>query len=36
MIASFGSFLLTGISPDVTRGEIVLWTCIRSAGSGCP
>jgi len=34
VIASFGSFLLTGISPDVTKGEIVLWTCIRSAGVG--
>ncbi len=34
LIAAYGSYLLTGISPDVTRGEIVLWTCIRSAGVG--
>ena len=34
LIAAYGSYLLSGISPDVTRGEIVLWTCIRSAGVG--
>lgn len=34
LIAAYGSYLLSGISLDVTRGEIVLWMCIRSAGVG--
>lgn len=34
LIAAYGSYLLSGISMDVTRGEIVLWMCIRSAGVG--
>jgi EmrB/QacA subfamily drug resistance transporter len=34
IIAAFGTYLLTGISPDVTRGEIVAWTCVRSVGVG--
>jgi EmrB/QacA subfamily drug resistance transporter len=34
MIAAFGSYLLSGISADVTRHEIILWTCIRAAGVG--
>jgi EmrB/QacA subfamily drug resistance transporter len=34
IIASYGSYLLSGISPDVTQGEIVAWTCIRSVGVG--
>ncbi|HET9649232.1 MAG TPA: DHA2 family efflux MFS transporter permease subunit [Microlunatus sp.] len=34
LIASFGTYLLSGISPDVTQAEIVAWTCIRSVGVG--
>jgi EmrB/QacA subfamily drug resistance transporter len=34
LISSFGSYLLTGINPDVSKGEIVAWTCIRSVGVG--
>jgi EmrB/QacA subfamily drug resistance transporter len=34
MIAAFGSYLLSGISADVTRHEIILWTCIRAGGVG--
>ena len=34
LIAAIGTFLLTGINPDMTRGEIVSWTCIRAAGTG--
>lgn len=34
LIAAYGSYLLSGISLDVTRGEIVAWMCIRSAGVG--
>jgi predicted MFS family arabinose efflux permease len=34
LIAATGTFLLTGISPDMTRGELVLWMCIRAFGTG--
>jgi hypothetical protein len=34
LIAAYGSYLLSGVGLDVTRGEIVLWMCIRSAGVG--
>jgi predicted MFS family arabinose efflux permease len=34
LIAAFGSYLLAGINPDMTREEVVLWTCIRAAGVG--
>lgn len=34
LIAAFGTYLLTGIGPDVTRGEIIGWMCIRSVGVG--
>ena len=34
LIAAYGSYLLSGISLEVTKGEIVLWMCIRSAGVG--
>lgn len=33
-IAAFGTWLMTGLNPDVTRGEIILWTCVRSFGVG--
>lgn len=34
LIAAFGTFLLTGINADMTRSELVLWMCIRAAGTG--
>ena len=34
LIAATGTFLLTGISPDMTRGELVRWMCIRAVGTG--
>jgi EmrB/QacA subfamily drug resistance transporter len=34
LIAAAGTFMLTGISPDMTRSELVLWLCIRAAGTG--
>jgi EmrB/QacA subfamily drug resistance transporter len=34
LLAAFGSYLLAGINPNVTKHEIILWTCIRSAGVG--
>ena len=34
LIAAYGSYLLAGINPDMTRSEIVLWTCIRAGGVG--
>jgi MFS family permease len=33
-VAALGSFLLSGINVDMTRHEVILWTCIRSAGVG--
>jgi EmrB/QacA subfamily drug resistance transporter len=33
-IAAFGSYLLAGINMDMTRHEVVLWTCVRAAGNG--
>ena len=34
LISAFGSYLLTGINPDVARGQIIAWSCIRSVGVG--
>ena len=34
LIAATGTFLLTGISPDMTRSELVFWLCVRAAGTG--
>jgi EmrB/QacA subfamily drug resistance transporter len=33
-VACWGGYLLCGISPDMTEGEIILWTCIRAFGNG--
>ncbi|HEY1969989.1 MAG TPA: DHA2 family efflux MFS transporter permease subunit [Pseudonocardia sp.] len=33
VIAAFGGFLLVGITPDMTTGEVILWTCVRAAGN---
>jgi EmrB/QacA subfamily drug resistance transporter len=33
-IAAYGSALLAGITPDVPRGQLVLWTTIRNFGVG--
>lgn len=34
LIAAAGTFLLTGISADMTRRELVFWLCVRAAGTG--
>ena len=34
LIAATGTFLLTGINADMTRGELVWWMCVRAAGTG--
>jgi EmrB/QacA subfamily drug resistance transporter len=33
-IAAIGGFLLTGISPEMSEGDVVFWTCVRAAGNG--
>jgi EmrB/QacA subfamily drug resistance transporter len=34
LVAAFGSYGLARINPDITREEVVMWTCIRAAGVG--
>lgn len=34
LVAALGSYLLAGINVNMTRHEVILWTCIRSAGVG--
>jgi EmrB/QacA subfamily drug resistance transporter len=33
-VTALGTFLMAGITPDVPRAQIVLWTVIRNAGVG--
>jgi EmrB/QacA subfamily drug resistance transporter len=33
-IAAFGGFLLCQISPEMSTGDVILWTCVRAAGNG--
>ncbi|HEY1967327.1 MAG TPA: DHA2 family efflux MFS transporter permease subunit [Pseudonocardia sp.] len=33
-IAAYGSFLLAGLTPDVPKGQLILWTTVRSIGVG--
>ena len=33
-LAGYGTWLLTDINPDMTEGDVVLWTCVRAAGMG--
>jgi EmrB/QacA subfamily drug resistance transporter len=33
-IAAYGGFLLCGIGPDMSTGDVILWTCVRAAGNG--
>jgi EmrB/QacA subfamily drug resistance transporter len=33
-VAAYGTYLLCGINPDMTHGDVVLWTCVRAAGMG--
>jgi EmrB/QacA subfamily drug resistance transporter len=33
-IATTGGFLLCGISPDMTEGDVIWWTCLRAVGNG--
>jgi EmrB/QacA subfamily drug resistance transporter len=34
LIAVWGGFLLCGINPDMTQGDVVFWTCVRAIGNG--
>ena len=34
LTAAFGTLLLCGITPDMTQGDVVAWTCLRGAGNG--
>jgi EmrB/QacA subfamily drug resistance transporter len=34
IIAAVGGILLCGINPNMTQGDVILWTCIRAAGNG--
>ncbi len=34
MVAAYATFLMTGINVNVTRGQIIAWTCLRSVGVG--
>lgn len=33
-IATVGGFLLSGINPNMTEGDVIFWTCVRAAGNG--
>jgi EmrB/QacA subfamily drug resistance transporter len=33
-ISAYGTYLLCDINPDMTHGDVVLWTCVRAAGMG--
>ncbi len=33
-LASLGGFLLSGISPNMSDGDVIFWTCVRAAGNG--
>jgi MFS family permease len=33
-IATAGGFMLCGISPDMTEGDVISWTCLRAVGNG--
>jgi EmrB/QacA subfamily drug resistance transporter len=33
-LATWGSFLLAGLTPDLPRGQIIAWTTIRNVGVG--
>jgi EmrB/QacA subfamily drug resistance transporter len=34
LLASWGTYLMSGITPELTRGDVILWTTIRGAGLG--
>src|SRR5882757_11216753 len=34
LVAVWGGFLLCGINPDMTQGEVVFWTSVRAIGNG--
>jgi EmrB/QacA subfamily drug resistance transporter len=34
VIAAIGGILLCGINPNMSEGDVILWTCIRAAGNG--
>ncbi|GAA5145489.1 DHA2 family efflux MFS transporter permease subunit [Pseudonocardia eucalypti] len=33
-IAAYGGFLLCGIGPAMSEGDVILWTCVRAFGNG--
>ncbi|GAA5165687.1 DHA2 family efflux MFS transporter permease subunit [Pseudonocardia eucalypti] len=33
-LCGYGTYLLCNINPDMTEGDVILWTCVRAAGMG--
>ena len=33
-IAAYGTWMMCQITPDMTRADVILWTCVRAAGNG--
>jgi hypothetical protein len=33
-IAAYGTWMMCQITPDMTRADVILWTCVRAAGKG--
>lgn len=33
-VCAYGTWLLCGINPDMTEGEVIWWTCVRAIGMG--
>jgi nitrate/nitrite transporter NarK len=34
LVAAFGAFLMSGITPDTPHSQIIIWSCVRAAGNG--
>ncbi|GAA5155687.1 DHA2 family efflux MFS transporter permease subunit [Pseudonocardia eucalypti] len=34
LLTGWGSYLLSGINPDMTEADVILWTCVRACGMG--
>ncbi|WP_156934974.1 MDR family MFS transporter [Pseudonocardia spinosispora] len=34
LISGFGTYLLASVTADMTRADVILWTCVRGAGLG--
>jgi EmrB/QacA subfamily drug resistance transporter len=33
-VAAYGTWMMCQITPDMTRADVILWTCVRAAGNG--